>query len=83
MVGDVRDLWKSFTPIYPLKWVPYSRKAAWWVLNISSEYSITSLGSLFQSSVTFSKWRRFPHVQMDLPMFQFVPTDPCSAAGCC
>ena len=46
------------------------------VLNISSEVDFTtSLGSLFQCSVTLSEV--LSHVQMKIPVFQFVPTVPC------
>jgi len=49
------------------------------VLNISREgESTTSLGSLFQISVTL---KVLPHVQLERPMLQFVPVAPCRVTG--
>ena len=60
-VGVGRDLWRS-SPTPLLKQVPYSRlqrKVSRWVLSISRGDSATSLGSLFQCSVTFSSMKFF------------------------
>ena len=77
-----RDLWRSRSLTLLLKQVPCSSlhmKASSWVLNISRERdSTTSPDSLFQCSVTVKEV--FPHVCMDIPMFQFVPIVPCSLA---
>ena len=43
--------------------------------------STTPLGSLFWCSVTLNVKNFFPHVQMELPMLQFVPVAPCPVAG--
>ena len=60
-VGVGRDLWRS-SPTPLLKQVPCSRlqrKVSRWVLSISRGDSTTSLGSLFQCSVTFSSMKFF------------------------
>jgi len=49
-----------------------------WGLNISREGdSTTSLGSLFQGSVTLRVEEVLPHVQLELPVLQFVSCPCC------
>lgn len=63
-----------------LKQVSCSRlrgKVSRWALNISRVGDhTTSLGSLFQCSFTITVKKVFPHVYMELHMFQFVPPLP-------
>jgi len=70
-----------------LKQLPYSRlcrKSSRQVLINSREGNSTaSLGSLFQCSVTLTVKKFFPHVQMELPVFQFVPIASCPVMGRC
>ena len=67
-----------------LKQVPYSRshrKVSRWVFSISREGdSTTPLGSLFQCCHPHSE-EVLPRVQLELPIFQFVPTAPCFVNG--
>lgn len=49
------------------------------ILNLSREGdSATSLGNLFQFSVSLTV---FPHTEMELPVFQFVPVASCAIIG--
>ena len=52
------------------------RKVSRQVLNISKEYSTTTLGSLFQCSVTLQVKNLFPHIHVELSMSQFVSIAP-------
>lgn len=50
-------------------------------LNISSEgRSTTSLGNVFQCLVTWTVKKFFSHIQVELCVHQFLPTDSCASA---
>lgn len=75
------DLWRPSSPTSLLKQLPDSklhRKVSRGFLNISGEGDFTtSLGRLFQGSVTLTVKKFFLRV----PVFQFLLIGPCSVTG--
>lgn len=68
--GSLEIIWS--TPLLKqLHLSKFSRISSRYVLNISGEGDfITSLGSVFQGSVTFTDDIAFPHSKMEFPVFQ-------------
>jgi len=85
MVGVGRDLCESPSPTPCQSRVTQSRlhrTSSRRVLNISRGDSTTSLGSLFQGSITLKREEVLPRVQAELPMLQFVKNELAQCVSC-
>lgn len=84
ITGLGRDIWRSSSPTPLLKQVPWHRlcrKASHWDLTVSTKRDSASLGSLSQCSCHPQSKAGLSHVQMELPVFHFVPVAPHPVPG--